>query len=92
MRTCYFHIHIHIPMEYAWCAFQIRLFLVNHTFAIFSLQMDMYIGMFYGYEYECFASDTIFILPNCAFIPLEINHAALYAAYMCVCVCVESIR
>lgn len=41
-RTCYFHIHIH--MKYALCAFQIRLFLVNHTFAIFAAN-----GYGYGY-------------------------------------------
>lgn len=47
------------------------------------MEMEMDIGMFYGYEYDCFATDAIFISPNCAFIPLEINHAALYAAYTC---------
>lgn len=48
------------------------------------MDMDMDIGMFYGYEYEYFATDAIFISPNCAFISLKINHAALYAELMCV--------
>lgn len=39
----------------------------------------MDIGMFYGYEYEYFATHTISISPNCAFISLKINHVALYA-------------
>lgn len=44
--------------------------------------VDMDIGMFYGYEYERSAMDSISISPNCAFISLKINHAALYAPHV----------